>query len=129
MKVPCWFNNIFVREAAEICLRTSLIFILAVLCEFTPEWQGRVFSINHLSILKTFFSQLIALKNKGLDELYILVTCICNGLEEVCISVIGIWRAGCLKFRVFSPVLQKFCTYLFMLYYIGILLNLKIFKF
>ena len=52
IKIRCRFNNIFVREAAEIFLRTSLIFVLALLCELTPKGQVKVFSNHLLSILK-----------------------------------------------------------------------------
>ena len=114
MKVRCRFKNIFLQEAAEISLRTSLRFILALLCEFTPKWQVKVFSHHHLSNLEHYFNQLAVSEQSLIGHLYI-VTYICDGLEDLCISAIGICSACCLGFSALSPVIQKFWLY-FLLY-------------
>ena len=70
MKVRWRFNNIFLGEAAEICLRTSLRFIHALLCEFNPKWQVKVFSHHHLNNLKEYFNQLFASKQSFRQVIY-----------------------------------------------------------
>ena len=62
MNVRSQFNNIFLREAAEICLRTSLILTLVLLCEITPNKQEEVLSYHHSSNFQKYFHQLFALE-------------------------------------------------------------------
>ena len=123
--MPVQWN--FLREAAEICLRTSLIFIPALLREFTPKWHVKESLHHYLSNFKEYSNQLFASKQSLRKNMY-LVTYICSGLEDLCISVIGICCAGCLGFRVLSLASQKFGLYFFITYYILFQLNLKVFK-
>ena len=66
----------------------------------------------------------ICTQNKKSDNLYI-VKYICNGLEELCISVVGICCAGCFGYTGFSRVLQNVGICFFIIYYDVIQLNLK----
>ena len=54
--------------------------------------------VNFIHRLSTIFSQ-----NKGLDKFYIS-TYIRNGMNDLCISVIGICCGGPLEFRVFRQI-------------------------